>query len=925
MKYFYKLLIASVVFSIYLLIASPATHNANAAITCPPCKSIAGSEAIPCKPCPSKEEACAKCTPISTTNDCKKCACDSCCDYSKCPVPPTCGSSCTKNSDCDGAVAGCTICSAIGKCTDGNTCGTLCTDNIDCVGGIGGSCAYCNTSATPSVCTEDVPHCGKTCTSSGSCAGAKDGCSTCDPTLHKCTTGNMCGKTCANAGDCNGAKDGCSTCDPTLNKCTDGNMCGKTCANAGDCNGAKDGCSTCDLTLNKCTDGNVCGKSCDKSSDCNGGGKDGCSYCDTGTVPSLCTKGDCGIACVDDGDCAGAQGGCTVCDPATSKCSVGPKCGKPCTSYAACAGATDGCTTCDPATNKCSGGDFCGKTCANAGDCAGAKDGCTTCDSATNTCTDGKKCGKTCADNAACAGATDGCLTCDPNTNKCFDGGRCGASCTADASCAGAVDGCSLCDVNGTKTCKECKSWLTRVENKIVTHPTTTIESGQAVLDALCGGNCKLAGHLLSQPWLRCGPKCTGQSYAGWYYTGNPAHTGGNSCEGDKTKKGAGWACIYQSKDDRDLPDSSDCRKVYQYTHYLSEQPVMYLDSDCRIASNVEDNCIKPSQVRIIIGSPVSLVWENMDDLKFTVSNFALDPKAKGKWYIWKASAKTPLIVYDPKKTGKIKSAEQLFGLHTFGKTWKNGFEALASLDKNNDGKLSGDELKDLSLWFDNNQDGSVNKGEVVDISEAGVTELYYKTDGDDVRTAGIVASKGYTRTDESGASITGAAIDWFSMQYDSKKEAQAALDLSVQSFDNTDKTKSASAEGFDGIWAWQNIDHAPAKGDTVAINYLTLKSNGNKIEGVATFISALEPNSQNKKAVIESFKVSGKSSKTDSGVAQAQLALNSNNGQLTNVTVELSPDGNMLRGISRTNVVDGKNSRTVHFTWTAVRAQELK
>jgi hypothetical protein len=95
--------------------------------------------------------------------------------------------------------------------------------------------------------------------------------------------------------------------------------------------------------------------------------------------------------------------------------------------------------------------------------------------------------------------------------------------------------------------------------------------------------------------------------------------------------------------------------------------------------------------------------------------------------------AKTPLLVYDPTGTGQVQSAEQLFGNWTFGAShsfvnkvslnkgsqaedeylWANGYEALAVLDTNSDGEISGEERALLALWFDDNQDGISQKGEV--------------------------------------------------------------------------------------------------------------------------------------------------------------------------------------------------------------------
>ena len=61
-------------------------------------------------------------------------------------------------------------------------------------------------------------------------------------------------------------------------------------------------------------------------------------------------------------------------------------------------------------------------------------------------------------------------------------------------------------------------------------------------------------------------------------------------------------------------------------------------------------------------------------------------------------------LVYDPKGKGDITSSLQLFGNVTFWLFWENGYHALASLDDNGDGVLTGDELKGLAIWHDASQ-----------------------------------------------------------------------------------------------------------------------------------------------------------------------------------------------------------------------------
>jgi len=253
----------------------------------------------------------------------------------------------------------------------------------------------------------------------------------------------------------------------------------------------------------------------------------------------------------------------------------------------------------------------------------------------------------------------------------------------------------------------------------------------------------------------------------------------------------------------------------------------MYLDENCNVVTQSDVNKMNVCStynVTIYFSSPISLVWDNASESSPTAVKFPLDPKNADKFVVWRASAATPLLVYDPQKTGKITKAEQLFGQHTFGKTWKDGFEALASLDKNGDGKITDDELKDLSLWFDNNQNGVSEAGEVIDLRAAGVTELYYKKDSDDTRTGAIVAIKGYRKVDKDGRIFDGSAIDWFSGLYDSKADAEAE----IRNFKKADNDRLSSIRhGFSGLWAWEITQNVVSKDSVNTGGYLTFTESG--------------------------------------------------------------------------------------------------
>ena len=85
---------------------------------------------------------------------------------------------------------------------------------------------------------------------------------------------------------------------------------------------------------------------------------------------------------------------------------------------------------------------------------------------------------------------------------------------------------------------------------------------------------------------------------------------------------------------------------------------------------------------------------------------------------------KAAWLVYDYDGTGRITSGLQLFGNVTFWIFWRDGYAALASLDDDGDGQLSGAELRHLALWQDRNGNGICDPGEVRPLADFGITAL---------------------------------------------------------------------------------------------------------------------------------------------------------------------------------------------------------
>lgn len=102
---------------------------------------------------------------------------------------------------------------------------------------------------------------------------------------------------------------------------------------------------------------------------------------------------------------------------------------------------------------------------------------------------------------------------------------------------------------------------------------------------------------------------------------------------------------------------------------------------------------------------------------------FDADGSGLRKRWTW-ISRDAAWLVYDPSGRGEVDSALQFFGSVTFWLFWEHGYAALAALDDDRDGRLTGDELRGLALWHDRNANGVADAGEVRPVAEAGVVAV---------------------------------------------------------------------------------------------------------------------------------------------------------------------------------------------------------
>jgi tetratricopeptide (TPR) repeat protein len=81
-------------------------------------------------------------------------------------------------------------------------------------------------------------------------------------------------------------------------------------------------------------------------------------------------------------------------------------------------------------------------------------------------------------------------------------------------------------------------------------------------------------------------------------------------------------------------------------------------------------------------------------------------------------------LVYQGTGERRIDSGIRLIGSRTFWIFWRDGYAAMAALDDDADGWLSGAELEGLAIWHDPSSNGIVEPGEVRPVADLGIVAL---------------------------------------------------------------------------------------------------------------------------------------------------------------------------------------------------------
>jgi hypothetical protein len=386
-----------------------------------------------------------------------------------------------------------------------------------------------------------------------------------------------------------------------------------------------------------------------------------------------------------------------------------------------------------------------------------------------------------------------------------------------------------------------------------------------------------------------------------------------------------------------------------------------YMDKNCKY---VPEDQLSGRDVCGFAGmatTPLSLILDEQQFKKSQASlvrfNLALD--SSDKFSTWKASAAAPLLVFDPEHTGRVDSAAQLFGNWTFGgrqtllqsisttqevnrrTPWNNGYEALSVLDQNQDGEISGAELHQLSLWFDNDQDAAADPGELKRIEEVGITKLFYQGAAPQQQGQDLYLVIGYERK-LNGKIIRGSSVDWYGETFSNLKEAVDALSLPSRKDGHQDSLKPKAGndsnpleftpgvvskenlnQDISGFWIWTlEGDRLGKKPGVLAIK----QHADGSLTGYTVGEARLAKNAVNLKSMVSIQPVNGKVTNTADGLKiEFETLLNPKTGEKSKSHAILKAKGRILDGETSQAVADngqGKNQAVkFSYRWAAGRS----
>jgi hypothetical protein len=393
---------------------------------------------------------------------------------------------------------------------------------------------------------------------------------------------------------------------------------------------------------------------------------------------------------------------------------------------------------------------------------------------------------------------------------------------------------------------------------------------------------------------------------------------------------------------------SKTCGGIAKKNKLCLEQTTYVMDKNCNVADVDPDDVCGSLDINFVV-SPISLLLNGADELPMqaTLTQFPLNPGKQG-WYSWFASEEAPLLVYDPQHTGVITSASQLFGTYTFGgrsdtdynptamtpgqtpnHEWRNGFEALARLDGNDDNRLTDEELEVLALWFDRNRNGVSEDGEVQALKHSEITALYFAPDHKD-KYGNLYALRGFERRVR-GRTVQGAMVDWYGTFYQSKMRAISetqrlnapysgpdAASLAAppeREIDSADHATTSDQIHINGAWRW-TVEEEFAADDRATAGIMILKAVPGGVVGHSFVELPIRENAAGHRSMVNVSSLFGKTSMRADGTVTFAFEALTNNKQSTLSDASIDPAGNVMRGMSRTEV----GGREMTYRWVARR-----
>lgn len=164
--------------------------------------------------------------------------------------------------------------------------------------------------------------------------------------------------------------------------------------------------------------------------------------------------------------------------------------------------------------------------------------------------------------------------------------------------------------------------------------------------------------------------------------------------------------------------------KVYPGTYYGSPATLLQFDPVNGCNSLISPLLVDLDRSGISLSSPLAGI------------EFDIDADGRKEKISWPKAGRGSFLVLDLNGDGSISNGSELFGDHSNGRQFLNGFDALAQYDDNRDGIIDERDpvFAHLRLWSDVNENAETDPGELANLENLNITaiELRYLTTYDE-------------------------------------------------------------------------------------------------------------------------------------------------------------------------------------------------